>query len=262
MYSNLEKFNLPTPESVFDLQFFAKNPVPFVTLAKDLLPGSHRPTKSHFFVTVLEQKNVVRRMYTQNIDDLEKYAGFSEELLVQAHGTFSSARCIKCKRGHPPRHYRRAICRGQTPLCVICKGYVKPDVVFFNEDLPERFHKHSAKDFSCADLLLVMGTSLAVEPVKQLIHKVPSSCHRVLINREVVAGDFFLPQKETSESIRAVFLGDCDEGCSLFAEMCGWKAELESVAKNAIAKFDEQAEIDSLDDSDAVVEVDLNRNVV
>lgn len=52
----------------------------------------------------------------------------------------------------------------QAPRCKVCYGVVKPDIVFFGEDLPQKFHEFN-KDFPEADLLIVMGTSLEVFPV-------------------------------------------------------------------------------------------------
>lgn len=50
---------------------------------------------------------------------------------------------------------------GKVPRCPTCKGVVKPDIVFFGEELPRHFLKY-LKDFPLADLLIVMGTSLEV----------------------------------------------------------------------------------------------------
>lgn len=47
------------------------------------------------------------------------------------------------------------------PHCPVCTGVVKPDIVFFGEELPQRFFLY-ATDFPRADLLLVIGTSLEV----------------------------------------------------------------------------------------------------
>merc|ERR1719217_691805 len=44
LYSQLEKYNLPTPESVFDLAYFRDDPGPFSLLAKEMFPGGHKPT--------------------------------------------------------------------------------------------------------------------------------------------------------------------------------------------------------------------------
>ena len=49
------------------------------------------------------------------------------------------------------------------------EGLVKPDIVFFGESLPERFFQYMNRDFSQADLLIVMGTSLTVQPFASLI---------------------------------------------------------------------------------------------
>jgi NAD-dependent deacetylase sirtuin 2 len=242
LYDNVSKFNLPRAESIFDIEYFCSNPTPFMTVAKDLLPGRHRPTKSHFFLHLLEKKRRLRRIYTQNIDDLEKLAGVSEEVLIQAHGTFSSGRCVACSRPHSRDYFRPVIRRGDVPRCKSCAGLVKPDVVFFGEDLPERYRENQRDDFRNVDLLIVMGTSLVVKPIGDLIYKVPASCHRLLINRELVGNKFFLPvaSKKTGkrpQGIRGVFLGDCDVGCAKLAQLCGWGHELKAVEQGGICDF-------------------------
>lgn len=56
-----------------------------------------------------------------------------------------------------------------TAVVVSCRGYVKPDIVFFGEQLPDRFYDRMEYDFPTCDLLLVMGTSLVVHPFASLI---------------------------------------------------------------------------------------------
>merc|ERR1712013_174304 len=74
----------------------------------------------------------------------------------------------------------------QIPRCTIanCKGVVKPDIVFFGENLPERFFKCVREDFKQCDLLIVLGTSLVVQPFASLIDRVGPHCPRLLINME------------------------------------------------------------------------------
>ena len=60
LYDNLAKYDLPTPESVFNLDFFREKPEPFCQLAKELFPGGFHPTPAHFFVRLLQ----VRRART------------------------------------------------------------------------------------------------------------------------------------------------------------------------------------------------------
>ena len=65
LYNNLEKYNLPFPEAIFDIEFFKSNPKPFFVLAKDLYPGAFNPTPSHWFIRLLHEKGILLRHYTQ-----------------------------------------------------------------------------------------------------------------------------------------------------------------------------------------------------
>eukprot|EP00741_Cyanophora_paradoxa_P022780 tig00021517_g22001.t1 len=96
LYDNLQKYNLPYPQAIFEMGFFRENPKPFFTLAKELWPGNFKPTIAHYFVKLLAKKGILLRNYTQNIDTLERCAGIEEELLVEAHGSFASSRCTVC----------------------------------------------------------------------------------------------------------------------------------------------------------------------
>jgi NAD-dependent deacetylase sirtuin 2 len=117
---------------------------------------------------------------------------------------------------------------------------VKPDIVFFGENLPVRFGKLAKVDFNRenCDLLIVMGTSLQVQPFAGLIEYPDIDCPRILINREKVGEvpsrrGFF--ERGTSkgrgfdfseEGKRDVlFLGDCDEGVRQLCEHLEWELE-------------------------------------
>ena len=72
LYDNLQKYNLPEPSAVFDVAYFHHNPRPFFTLAKELYPGKSSPNLVHCFVRLLQDKGLLLRNYTQNIDGLER----------------------------------------------------------------------------------------------------------------------------------------------------------------------------------------------
>ena len=108
---------LPTPESVFQLEFFKDNPVPFCTLARELFPGQHKPTATHAFLRLLQDKGLLLRCYTQNIDTLERVAGIAPENLVEAHGSFGSASCVECQTAVALQTYRDQIDQSATPHC-------------------------------------------------------------------------------------------------------------------------------------------------
>lgn len=212
LYANLAKYDLPSPEAIFDIDFFAHNPYPFFKLATELYPGKFRPTPTHHFLKLLDDKGVLLRCYTQNIDTLESEAGLPEDKYVACHGNFASNTCTRCGREYPSDWMQRALFGADgkgtdptsiagamasgagisgpnkipVPRCTDCHAVVKPDITFFGESLPERFSRCLKVDVRACDLLLVMGTSLQVYPVGALPDQVPMNVPRVLFNRDPV----------------------------------------------------------------------------
>jgi NAD-dependent protein deacetylase sirtuin 2 len=189
LYDNLQKYDLPDPTSIFHIDFFREKPEPFTLFAKEVYPGNFRPTLSHYFSLLLHRKGVLLRHFTQNIDTLERVAGLPGDSLVEAHGSFHGAHCIACKKEANSDAVRKDYFASELsiPRCEDCGALVKPDIVFFGEGLPARFFSQMAEDFPKCDMLLVMGTSLAVVPFATLIHRVKPLVPRVLMNRELVA---------------------------------------------------------------------------
>lgn len=98
LYNNLQKYKLPYPTAIFELDYFLTKPKPFFALAKELYPGTFKPTPCHYFIKLLHEKGLLVRHYTQNIDTLERIAGIPDEKLVEAHGTFYSNHCLVCRK--------------------------------------------------------------------------------------------------------------------------------------------------------------------
>ena len=231
LYDNLVKFKLPEPEAIFDLDFYEQNPEPFLMLAKDLYPGKYQPNTSHYFMRLLHDKKVLHRIYTQNIDGLERLAGIPADKLVEAHGTFSSASCLSCRRAQDTAAVKSMIMEGRRPRCVQCKGLVKPDIVFFGEDLPSRFYRMYRTDLKACDLLIVMGTSLSVEPFASLVDEVRSCVPRLLVNRELV-GPFSRRRRSTRRLFGAPDLalqGDLGAELQQFCVGCNWGINLQDL---------------------------------
>lgn len=93
-------------------------------------------------------------------------AGINKNKLVQAHGSYASASCIRCGKDHDMAYFNETIAKENT-LCKCtkegCGGLVKPDIVFFGERLPPDFYDR-ASELEDADLGIIMGTSLVVGP--------------------------------------------------------------------------------------------------
>ncbi|KAI7633997.1 NAD-dependent protein deacetylase, partial [Hortaea werneckii] len=159
LYANLARLNLPYAEAVFDIGYFRENPEPFYTLAHELYPGKYRPTITHSFIKLLQDKGMLLKLFTQNIDCLEREAGVSDDKIVEAHGSFARQSCIECGKSYPEDEIKKHIDSKEIPRCHSCKGLVKPEIVFFGEQLPAAFFQNRMLP-SQADLCIVMGTSL------------------------------------------------------------------------------------------------------
>lgn len=223
LYANLARLNLPYAEAVFSIDYFRQNPNPFYVLAKELYPGQFYPTVAHAFIALLHEKGLLKMLFTQNIDCLERRAGVPGSQIVEAHGSFATQRCIDCKTVFPDDLMKEAVFKGDVPRCIVpqCNGLVKPDIVFFGEALPDAFF-HNRHVPAMADLVFVMGTSLTVQPFASLPHAVTDGVPRVLFNLEVV-GDL------GSRADDVIELGDCDSGIRKLADALGWRDELEAL---------------------------------
>ncbi|PWZ01685.1 NAD-dependent deacetylase sirtuin-2 [Testicularia cyperi] len=274
LYSNLSQYNLPYAEAIFDINYFQRKPQPFFTLAKELYPGNFKPSLTHYFFALLHQNKKLLRVFTQNVDTLERIAGLPSDKIVEAHGSFASASCLQCKKQVDEQWMRDKVMQGEIARCPNPKcssstgkgkprqsqpGLVKPDIVFFGEGLPERFFR-CISDLRRAQLLIVLGTSLQVHPFAGLVDAVPDDCPRVLINLERVgelAGysdfggggmrgslnetgfDFDGVSYGGPDKTRDVFWGGkADEGILQLAEHLGWKQQLIDLRDRGHANLD------------------------
>ncbi|XP_058490849.1 NAD-dependent protein deacetylase sirtuin-2 [Solea solea] len=250
LYANLQKYNLPYPEAIFQIDYFKKHPEPFFALAKELYPGQFKPTICHYFMKMLKDQGLLKRCYTQNIDTLERVAGLVGDDLIEAHGTFYTSHCVSfcCHREYNLDWMKEKIFADDIPKCDKCSSLVKPDIVFFGENLPARFFSSVKTDFPRCDLLIIMGTSLQVQPFASLVSRVSKSCPRLLINMERAGQaepllgllgfgggmDF-----DSDKAYRDVaHISSCDDGCLALADLLGWKAELEELVKQEHARID------------------------
>ncbi|KAL1461947.1 hypothetical protein WDU94_013809 [Cyamophila willieti] len=257
LYHNLEKYKLPNPMAIFELGYFRQRPEAFFTLAKELYPGSFKPTPCHYFLKLLDDKDLLLRHFTQNIDNLERIAGLHDGVLVEAHGSFHTSHCLECKQEYSQEWMKERIFSDVIPHCEKCTGLVKPDIVFFGENLPYRYFHLSERDFPEADLLIILGTSLVVQPFCSLVDNAPDDCPRLLINKEKVGVGTtdrmmielgLTPEGlgfDNKNNVRDVFLeGDCDSGCYRLADMLGWGDELRQLIKSEHARLDAEMKAD------------------
>ncbi|KAJ9133635.1 NAD-dependent protein deacetylase hst2-1 [Coniochaeta hoffmannii] len=251
LYANLARLNLPYAEAVFDISYFRQNPEPFYVLARELYPGHFSPTVSHAFIALLAAKGLLFHLFTQNIDCLEREAGVPGELIVEAHGSFATQRCIECGEPYPDDKMLEHVRAGEVPRCEGCGGLVKPDIVFFGEALPDAFRQKSHYPAQ-ADMVLILGTSLTVHPFASLPETVREEAPRVLFNLERVGGI-------GSRADDVIVLGDCDAGIRKLADALGWRDELEAEWRRVVGDEEAERQLKGAKQREAALEDEVDR---
>ncbi|KAK9696192.1 NAD-dependent histone deacetylase sir2 [Basidiobolus ranarum] len=225
IYSRLSQYNLEDPQEMFDIGYFKDYPEVFYSFAKELYPTNFKPSPTHAFVKLVEEKGKLLRNYTQNIDTLEQAAGIQK--VLQCHGSFASASCIRCHYQVPGSAIEQDIFNQTIPRCPKCiaedpnldDAIMKPDIVFFGEKLPDAFEEHLLEDSRQIDLLIVMGSSLRVAPVSNIMSHIPQNVPQILVNRT--------PNTHINFDIQ--LLGNCDSIVTELARMLDWELKHDQI---------------------------------
>lgn len=160
------------PEEVISIGSFKRNPELFYKFSVDaFLPMFNaKPNAIHELCTKLEQKDKLLGVITQNIDMLHQDAGTKK--VYPVHGTMKTSTCIRCgKRFDNTLEIIEKFRDGDDKayLCPQCNvGFIKPDIVFFGEMLPEyELDKAEFASYNC-DLFISFGSSLTVMPAAMM----------------------------------------------------------------------------------------------
>lgn len=184
-------------ESVFSKIAFKKSPCALFNCLADMEKMVLKENYSlpHQMMKAVCNKGWCRRVYTQNIDGLERSVGIPHELMVNVHGEWPLnvkeervLKCIKCK--HSKIIYNGPVLNAwkadmsTLPRCVICRKILQPDIVLYGDDISPDFKKRLEEDREVVDLLIVMGTSLQVYPAAILPSVIQKSAVKVWVNND------------------------------------------------------------------------------
>lgn len=171
------------PETIISHSFFLENPKEFYRFYKNkMIYEQAQPSITHHFIAKCEAKGKSLGVITQNIDGLHTLAGSKK--VIELHGSTLRNTCMKCKKKHPLISI--TTCQ-DVPRCS-CGGIIKPDVVLYEEALSEKDLFDSIEMIQCADVMIVLGTSLTVYPAAGLIRYFRGS-HLIIINKSTTSFD-------------------------------------------------------------------------
>jgi len=150
------------------VQFFRQFPDIFWQFMVDRLGSMVRaePNRAHYALVELERMGKLSSVITQNVDGLHIKAGSRN--VIELHGNVREAVCLSCGKVVPMEEAMGKVKRGYLPPRCECGGVLKPNVVLFNEPLPEEAYRRALLESGTCDLMLVVGTSLQVYPAAYL----------------------------------------------------------------------------------------------
>jgi NAD-dependent deacetylase len=146
------------------------------------------PNAAHVALAELERRGLVRAIVTQNIDELHQRAGSSD--VIEVHGSIRTSSCPGCGSVYPLAEVVPLIEAHGAPPCPACGEILKPDVVFFDELLPEDAIMRAVALAENPALLLVVGSSLEVYPVADMPRSTIAAGGKVaVVNRDPTWAD-------------------------------------------------------------------------
>lgn len=151
--------------------------------------ASAAPNRGHRALHSFRSSGKLQLLVTQNVDGLHGAAGHPEEEVVEVHGSHARAQCLYCFTKHPMarllEEYRPSPGSDGEPVydprCPRCCGLLKPDVVLFGEAMPEGVLERAFGAARECDLLLCVGTTLAVTPINKMVTHAREAGAKVVI---------------------------------------------------------------------------------
>lgn len=193
------------PEDILSFSNFMKNPREVYNFLYKYykLVNKAEPTLSHKIISNLEDMGKNVTVITQNIDKLHEKASSSD--IIEYHGGLDRANCVLCNKEYNIDYILNDnINSDDFNYKCECGGYIKPNITLFGEDILEL--SFAKKEISRADLVVIIGTSLEVQPFCELPNYAPLDTPIIILNKSAT----HLDDNRMSVSIKE----NCDD--SLF----------------------------------------------
>ena len=172
------------PLEVASLSTFRTDPNKFYAWFRPLVRQifDAKPNQAHYALAKLEIEGHIRSIVTQNVDLLHQKAGSMN--VIELHGTLATLSCTRCfqqTEAHP--YLKPFVEKGEIPYCRVCSAVLKPDVILFGEQLPQKAWFAAQRACRACDLMMVAGSSLEVLPVAGLpMQALDRGAHLIILN--------------------------------------------------------------------------------
>jgi len=150
----------------FEIDFFLKKPYQSWKIIKEVfydnLPDV-KPNIAHKILGGMCERGFIESVITQNVDGLHQKA--SSKYVYELHGTIRQLVCTDCMSEYDLGF---ADLNFLPPTCYMCKGILKPDMVFFNESIPHFAKKRSFEEAEKSDVFIIIGANAEVFPANTI----------------------------------------------------------------------------------------------
>jgi NAD-dependent deacetylase len=154
--------------ATLELDFFYEHPVESWKVIREIFYtffGDAKANNAHIALAKFEERGLLKSVITQNIDNLHQQGG--SKVVYEFHGNSQKLICSKCRSDYTPDlidldHL--------PPVCGACGGLIKPDFVFFGENIPFDAYQNSVNAAEKADVIIVIGSTGEVMPAAQVPH--------------------------------------------------------------------------------------------
>ena len=144
--------------------------------------NKREPNDGHRALVDLERAGHLDTLVTQNVDGLHQRAGSDPARVVEIHGTIQEVQCLDCEERAPmERALARVIAGEEDPSCRSCGGMLKSATISFGQGLISRDLARAQEAAEGCDLILAIGTTLAVYPIAAMVPIAKEAGARVVI---------------------------------------------------------------------------------
>ncbi len=128
-----------------------------------------QPNQGHLALTRLFEAGLLSHVITQNIDGLHQRAGLPPANVIELHGSALEVQCLNCgSKWDGVSIHARQLGGELVPDCESCGGVLRASTVLFGEALPAGVMARSREIARDADMLIVIGSSLVVQPAARI----------------------------------------------------------------------------------------------
>jgi NAD-dependent deacetylase len=175
-----------SPEEILSHNYLSDDPETFYRYYREnMLYPDATPNGAHKALAELEARGMLSAVITQNIDGLHQAAG--SENVIELHGSVLRNYCVECGRSYTLSDILESY---GVPRCNCCGGLVRPDVTLYGEALDTNAFYAAENACINADVLIVGGTSLTVNPAASLVASYYGD-HLIIVNKSPTPYDEF-----------------------------------------------------------------------